>query len=326
MSRFTELFYAALTTFNLGASHNFGIIRVFIDTKGLSKGNDFQVEIVRALMKAVVLTPIISSDALERMSLQKFEPNEVDNVLIEWMLALELLTNVRSESNRLKAIFPIMMGRTDDKNIGVVEVVDSLFEAGGALSQLSTQVASATIDKCVEILAILGVRSQDTISGSFGFVGKSPKDVVDRLKAYNGIDLGKGQSTNGSMVFDCASACVEVVLREYRSPVAQPVGVGGVSSSSQASSSPAARSNDISNMPSPGNLTMTAGVASLQAMSYNEVASLIRKDLKLDAELKPKDVIKEAAGALSREERLELANLESTKEKLDFIAKCLGLV
>ena len=64
----------------------------------------------------------------------------------------------------------------------------------------------------------------------------------------------------------------------------------------------------------------------IQAMAFNEVANLIKKDLKLDLKLKPKDVIKLAADALSEEEQLVLLNLGNTKDKLDYIAECLELI
>ena len=70
---------------------------------------------------------------------------------------------------------------------------NSLFQ-NGVLSQLSTEIATATIQSCVEVLATLQIYPKDTTSGVFGFVGRSPKDIVERMTTHNAATLGAGQS------------------------------------------------------------------------------------------------------------------------------------
>ena len=327
-----RLLHAALSTFNLGQSHNFGIVRTFVDTKGLSKGNDFQVEFVKALMKTIVVMPVISFDALLRMCKYKydtkakvfssdkfaFDPSKVDNVLVEWMLALEALNNFRSETNkRIQAIYPIMMGVTEEEADGAVKVNNSLFESG-VLSQLSTAVATATIQRCVEVLATLKIYPKDTTSGVFGFVGKSPKDIVEKMTTHNGATLGAGQSTSGTMIFDCAKACIEIAKEKLALRVA-------LSSTTNTVSSPPPKHVGIVGV-NESESVATVGVSSLQNIANMEVTERIKSYLQLDPNMKSKDVIKASIAELNLEEQTQLASLKAMKDKLNFIAKCLDLI
>lgn len=75
-------------------------IDTFLDNKRLRKGRNFQEEFVTSLINTLVVVPIVSRNALERLSKSKFDPNVEDNMLIEWIISLECLnsahTSIRS--------------------------------------------------------------------------------------------------------------------------------------------------------------------------------------------------------------------------------------
>jgi hypothetical protein len=59
------------------------------------------------MLSSTVVIPFVSFEALERMILRRGNPEE-DNVLIEWILALE---GLRSPASNISKIFPVIIGR-----------------------------------------------------------------------------------------------------------------------------------------------------------------------------------------------------------------------
>ena len=79
------------------------MVETFLDTKRLKEGRKFQTDFAAALTHSLLAVPILSVDALGRM----FDHNtqEVDNVLLEWIMMLECMT-----AKRLHSIFPVLFG------------------------------------------------------------------------------------------------------------------------------------------------------------------------------------------------------------------------
>lgn len=78
---------------------------VFHDLTSLRDGHPFDVDMVTALSKSLVVTPFVTAAALARM----WDPrklNKVDNVLMEWWLALSLY-----KKGKVKAIVPVFCGK-----------------------------------------------------------------------------------------------------------------------------------------------------------------------------------------------------------------------
>jgi hypothetical protein len=62
-------------------------ISVFLDRQRLQEGRDFSKDFINALVHSSMIVPIMSVDAIRRMV--SHNASMVDNVLLEWMLALE---------------------------------------------------------------------------------------------------------------------------------------------------------------------------------------------------------------------------------------------
>eukprot|EP01040_Poterioochromonas_malhamensis_P014975 gene14975-biopygen3469 len=89
-SEFTLALFDRMTLFAVGESRR--SIRPFLDRKRLQMGENFQSGFVKALLKSLVMVPIVSAEALERMTKMRVE--EEDNVLIEWICGLECMKAV----------------------------------------------------------------------------------------------------------------------------------------------------------------------------------------------------------------------------------------
>eukprot|EP01038_Epipyxis_sp_PR26KG_P016804 gene16804-23002_t len=72
-------------------------VDVFLDTNRLEDGKHLQQSFISSLFKSYVITPIISKDALQRMIIHK--PNKIDNVLVEWITALECVNITNNYNN-----------------------------------------------------------------------------------------------------------------------------------------------------------------------------------------------------------------------------------
>jgi hypothetical protein len=77
-----------LTLHTVGASNR--SIFTFLDSVRLQLGKHFQLDFAKALVKSSVIVPFITRNALERMTVGRHDANKEDNVLVEWIMSLEL--------------------------------------------------------------------------------------------------------------------------------------------------------------------------------------------------------------------------------------------
>ena len=83
-------------------------IHVFLDRDRLKKGENFQDSFAKALMNSLLIMPILSACALEKV--QVHDPDVEDNMLIEWMLCIECL---KISTCRVSKIVPVIFGEVD---------------------------------------------------------------------------------------------------------------------------------------------------------------------------------------------------------------------
>ncbi len=79
---------------------------IFYDTFSLEEGQDFVVSFMRGLSESLLVVPFITTAALKRMC-EADSVSKVDNVLLEWWLALTL---VKAGAGRVKAVLPVFAG------------------------------------------------------------------------------------------------------------------------------------------------------------------------------------------------------------------------
>ena len=73
---------------------------------------------------------MVSVKALERMV--HHDPSKVDNVLLEWVLALACCNAAES---RVRAVFPILIGEREYSGDMICNAIDSLFSSGSSRSR-----------------------------------------------------------------------------------------------------------------------------------------------------------------------------------------------
>ena len=98
--------YDSLTLYPIG--QNGRSIATFLDFKGgsLQSGDNFQKGFARALIRSRVIVPVVSKFALERMV--DHDGDVEDNVLIEWIIALECV-NATYDGPRISKIYPVLI-------------------------------------------------------------------------------------------------------------------------------------------------------------------------------------------------------------------------
>ena len=79
--------------------------KVFLDKDIVSKGHQFQREYGNAVINSTILVPLLSTSVLKKLSNHK--PEEEDNVLIQWMLALECMQD--PIHSKMRGIYPLMI-------------------------------------------------------------------------------------------------------------------------------------------------------------------------------------------------------------------------
>ena len=124
---------------------------VFLDQECLAYGcDDSRQQVVKALSLSQVLIVIISWEGLELMQGLRAE-SEVDEVLLQWILALELL-----ESGHLHRCLPIVIGQVGVVGAAGSHCVTSIIQ-DGLLEHIPNIVCSKVAAAAVEELQRLGI-------------------------------------------------------------------------------------------------------------------------------------------------------------------------
>ena len=165
-------------------------VKVFLDKATLNKGKQFQREYGKALVNSTILVPILSTAALQKVS--DHNPEEEDNVLIEWMLALECMQD--PIHSKMRGIYPLMISEwMADGSVG------DLF-AEGVLKRLPHMSPKASIKVAKTLLRENGINESSSLSdstvhsivkgisnylGEKGWQGfsarKASDDIIDKL-------------------------------------------------------------------------------------------------------------------------------------------------
>jgi GTPase SAR1 family protein len=132
-------------------------VHVFLDRHRLEKGRKFSSDFARSLINSLVVVPVVSYAALARMLVLKPDSN-IDNVLLEWMLIVEL-----RRRGHLKFCYPIIAGEVkenaeDGKFILDLFAVPALglkwkevgFEKPSSGTEIKNELLAATLQNQVE--------------------------------------------------------------------------------------------------------------------------------------------------------------------------------
>jgi hypothetical protein len=130
-------------------------VHVFLDRNRLEDGRIFSSDFAKALINSLVVVPIVSYSALIHMFYLKSDSN-IDNVLLEWMLIVELLAR-----GHLKFCYPIMVGEVkEDAKDG--KFISNLFSDGG-IDKLPEVVCTKVADRVNELLVENGMAPSESV-------------------------------------------------------------------------------------------------------------------------------------------------------------------
>jgi len=188
-----QMLYDALLGCTVGNEQR--AISVFYDRVRLKEGLHFQEAFGLALSNSAVFVPILCSSALQRMLTH--DPDSVDNVLVEWMMALGCVSD--TTHSKMRRIYPLMFGeRNEDGSVG------DLF-AEGVLDNLPEIVPSASIDVVRELLL------RNSMSLSSSSYTRTVREVVKSVCKYIGE---KGWEASSKMITRKASTKIRTDLEE----------------------------------------------------------------------------------------------------------------
>jgi len=151
----TELVKALFSTLSVAVTGEGQQVHVFLDRNRLEEGRIFSSDFAKGLIKSLVVVPILSSAALDRMFALKCDSN-VDNVLLEWTLIVVLLAR-----GHLKFCYPIMVGEVkEDAKDG--KFISDFFKDGG-IDKLPEIVCSKVADRVNELLVENGMAPSESV-------------------------------------------------------------------------------------------------------------------------------------------------------------------
>ena len=160
----------ALRDITIGSQHR--AVQVFFDKARLKDGQQFQEAFGKALVNSTIFVPMVCASALQKML--SHNSADEDNVLIEWMLALECMKD--SHNSKLRFIYPVIFKeKKSDWSVG------DLF-ADGIIDRLPEIIPTASIEIVRKLLVEIGV----TISSSLAT--RTVRGIVKEIAKYMGLE------------------------------------------------------------------------------------------------------------------------------------------
>jgi glutaredoxin-related protein len=169
-------------------------IDVFLDLFSIQKGENFRSKFAKSLINSAVVVPILSAEALKGMI--DHDSNAIDNVLLEWIIAIECYSNKKSS---VKSIFPIASGSFDPKT----NSFGDLFKEE-ILNKLSQSIPKSTLEKAKSLLFEHGI---DEISVDFH--DRSVQKIVATMCEY--LCFCTWTIDNQEMIYIVAESCSHTI-------------------------------------------------------------------------------------------------------------------
>ena len=251
-SSFTERLFDMFTNYSMGASNR--AVEVFLDRKRLREGRQFKSDFAAALTHCAVALPMVSVDALGRMT--DHNPAYCDNVLLEWIIILECFA-----AKRLQKVFPVLFGEREASGLQSNEVIVRDFFAHPIKDQLSHASPTETLSQAAALL------SENGMVPSEKFSTYTVHSVVNDLLLFL---LCKASDIPGAQMVEAVADRVMGLLADCREVVEE--------SSSRASNvaAPAPAADVSLSSPSPAPVSSST-VKALEDLTVSEVCVLLKK-------------------------------------------------
>jgi hypothetical protein len=152
-TKFTEQLFDMLTNYSVGSRDR--AVEAFLDRRRLQEGQLFQVDFAAALTHSLIVMPVVSVDALQKML--KHDPEIVDNVLLEWVMLLESY-----QAGRVLKVYPAVFGPRSVAGLGAEETIGDFFTdpTKDALPKITP---TATIAQAAELLRKNGIEPSEKL-------------------------------------------------------------------------------------------------------------------------------------------------------------------
>lgn len=187
-SSFVCSVFDRLTLFTIDSSHR--SIATFLDNRRLQMGRQIQRDLVRALKSTQVFVPVVSVDACTRML--HHDPTIVDNVLFEWIVALNCY---RHRDCRINMILPVLFGSRKDG-------VTGNFFSEGIVDRLPTYEPTATIELAHSLLKDLRVSVREDL------LHLSVRDIAKQLLQFMCV-LSWNETENAALIARVTDALID---------------------------------------------------------------------------------------------------------------------
>ncbi len=150
-------------------------VQPFLDRHRLQDGQNFSEEFSSALINSTGILPVVSCAALERMLSLTPESN-VDNVLLEWTLALEI-----KDKKGTFFVLPLVVGNVlPERKLSNGSFSTSLFQEG-FIEQLPQVVCNKTVAKAKAILLKHG------LTPSANLETRTVRQTVEEITSFLGV-------------------------------------------------------------------------------------------------------------------------------------------
>jgi GTPase SAR1 family protein len=218
-SAFTGGLFDIFSNFTVGKDHRAPVI--FLDHRRLENGRNYKTDFVKSLAHSSIIVPLLTFDALKRMFTH--DANYEDNVLLEWVCALECAK--RKDANpalptRVMCIYPVMFGRRDLET----GAVGNLFTSG-ILKELPDVVPTATLRRAELLLGEIGIlpkaaANDDRFATKLSY---SVREIVSEICSFTGFSAWKTKFTSledGAML-ESAKEIMKILRQNFRDWQAQ---------------------------------------------------------------------------------------------------------
>jgi len=172
---------------------------VFVNEKRLQQGRRFQDDLIKSIVNSTIVVPIFSVDALAKMVIH--DPMVVDNLLLEWICALE---GNKSDYSRINYICPLYIGKRDSMS-GKLE---SVFN-GEILKQISDIVPLETLKFAESLL----IRNKVFTKAPTGFLSKTVKSIVTDISRFVGVSVDDDRQKN--FLTRCADNLMKILDNHF---------------------------------------------------------------------------------------------------------------
>ena len=175
-----QAMFTMISNFSCGSELR--TVNVFLDERRLQQSESKQNDFIKSIVNSTIVVPIFSIYALVKMV--KHDPLDIDNVLLEWICAIE---GYKSNNSRIKYIYPLFRGKEDP----VTGKVGSVFDCE-EFKQIPDIIPKATLSAAESLL----IENKIFLRTPAGFADKTVKSIVTAISEFEGLSVNDDKQKN----------------------------------------------------------------------------------------------------------------------------------